>query len=48
MGLGVRVMACQTGLQLVGLAAVALAEAIETGGMVAFLADARDDELLMG
>lgn len=47
-GLGARVMACQTGLQLVGLAAVALAEGIETGGMVAFLADARDDELVMG
>lgn len=47
-GLGVGVMACQTGLQLVGMAAVGLAEGIETGGMVAFLADARADELLMG
>lgn len=47
-GLGAQVMACQTGLQLIGVAATSLAEGIETGGMVAFLADARDDELLMG
>lgn len=47
-GLGAQAMACQTGLQLVGLAAASLADGIETGGMVAFLADARDDELIMG
>ena len=47
-GLGAQVMACQTGLQLIGVTAASLAEGIETGGMVAFLADARDDELVMG
>jgi predicted peroxiredoxin len=47
-GLGAQVMACQTGLQMIGVAATSLAEGIETGGMVAFLADARDDELVMG
>jgi predicted peroxiredoxin len=48
LGLGAQVMACQTGLQLIGVTAASLAEGIETGGMVAFLADARDDELVMG
>lgn len=47
-GLGASVMACQTGLQLIGVTAASLAEGIETGGMVAFLADARDDELVIG
>jgi predicted peroxiredoxin len=48
LAMGAHVMACQTGLQLIGVTAASLPERIETGGMVAFLADARDDELLMG
>jgi predicted peroxiredoxin len=48
LSLGARVMACQTGLQLCGLSAESLAEGIEAGGMVAFLADARGDDLMMG
>jgi len=48
LGLGARVMACQTGLQLCGLSAGSLAEGVETGGMIAFLADARDDDVMMG
>jgi predicted peroxiredoxin len=46
--LGAAAMACQTGLQLCGLAADALPDGIEAGGMIAFLADARDDELVIG
>jgi predicted peroxiredoxin len=45
--LEVAMMACQTGLQLLRLSAASLPEGVETGGMVAFLADARDDQLLM-
>jgi len=48
LGMGASVMACQTGLQLIGVTAASLADGIETGGMVAFLADAREDDLLMG
>ena len=48
LGLGVVAMACQTGMQMIGVTAVSLPEGIEAGGMVAFLADARDDELVMG
>ena len=45
--LGVPVMACQSGLHLCGLSAAMLADGIEPGGMVAFLADARDAQLLL-
>ena len=44
---GVAVMACQSGLLLCGLNPAMLADGVETGGMVAFLADAREDELLI-
>ena len=47
LGIGVRVMACQSGLHLCGLNAAMLADGIDTGGMVAFLADARDEQLLL-
>lgn len=47
LGLGIRVMACQSGLHLCGLSAAMLAEGVDAGGMVAFLADARDDQLLI-
>ena len=46
--IGVAVMACQSGLHLCGLGAAILADGIDTGGMVAFLADARADQLLIG
>lgn len=46
--LGAHVIACQSGLQLCGLTPTSLAEGIETAGMIAFMADARDDELLIG
>jgi predicted peroxiredoxin len=46
-GLGLPLMACESGLHLCGLSAPGLVDGIETGGMVAFLADARSDELLM-
>jgi predicted peroxiredoxin len=48
LGLGAHLMACQTGLQMIGVTAASLPDGIETGGMVAFLADARDDDLVMG
>ena len=48
LGLGAQLMACQTGLQMIGVTAASLPEGIETGGMVAFIADARDDDLVMG
>ncbi len=48
LALGVAAMACQTGMQMIGVTAASLPEGIEAGGMVAFLADARDDELVMG
>lgn len=47
MEMGANAMACQTGLQMCGLTAMALREGVEAGGMVAFLADARDDELVL-
>lgn len=46
-GLGLSLMACESGLHLCGLSAPGLIAGIETGGMVAFLADARSDELLL-
>ena len=45
-GLGRPMMACESGIHLCGLSAPNLIPGIETGGMVAFLADAREDELL--
>lgn len=45
--IGVSVMACQSGLHLCGLTPAQLADGIESGGMVAFLADARGDQLLI-
>jgi predicted peroxiredoxin len=45
--LGVPMMACESGLHLCGLSAPGLIAGVETGGMVAFLADARDDELML-
>jgi predicted peroxiredoxin len=46
-GLGVPTMACESGLHLCGLGQPGLIAGVETGGMVAFLADAREDELLL-
>ncbi len=45
--IGIAIMACQSGLHLCGLTAAQLADGIDTGGMVAFLADAGDDQLLI-
>lgn len=45
-GLGLPMMACESGIHLCGLSAPNLIPGIETGGMVAFLADARNDALL--
>lgn len=45
-GLGTPMMACESGIHLCGLSSPGLIAGVETGGMVAFLADARDDELL--
>nr|WP_243451720.1 DsrE family protein [Sphingosinicella soli] len=45
-GLGLPMMACESGIHLCGLSAPNLIPGVETGGMVAFLADARNDELL--
>lgn len=46
--LGVRVMACQSGLQLCGLTPASLDDRIEPAGMIAFLADAQGDDLVIG
>lgn len=46
-GMGIPMMACESGLHLCGLSAPGLVSGVETGGMVAFLADARSDELLL-
>ncbi len=45
--LGVRISACQSGLSLARLEAGALPEAVETEGLVSFLAAGKDDQLLM-
>ncbi len=45
--LGIGLMACESGVHLCGLGRRNLMDGVETGGVVAFLADARDDELLM-
>ncbi|MCH8683914.1 DsrE/DsrF/DrsH-like family protein [Pedomonas mirosovicensis] len=44
--LGIVMTACTTGLHLCGLTANQLPEGVEAAGMVAFLADAKDSELL--
>jgi predicted peroxiredoxin len=46
-GLGIAVMACESGLHLCGLAPTNVIGGVETGGMVGFLADAREDELVI-
>ena len=45
--LGVRVVACQTGLADAGMTAAALPPGVTTGGMVSFLAQAGDAQLLL-
>ena len=47
MALGVSVTACQTGLALGGLSAEHLPDGVETGGLVGFLAEGGDDQLMM-
>ena len=47
MALGVAVIACQSGLALSGLSAESLPEGVETGGLVGFLAERGDDQLMM-
>jgi predicted peroxiredoxin len=46
-GLGLPMMACESGIHLCGLSAPNLLAGVETGGMVTFLADARNDALLI-
>ncbi len=45
--LGVRIVACQSGLAACNLPAEALPAGIETGGMVGFLAQMADAQLLL-
>ncbi|MEX6724302.1 DsrE family protein [Parapedomonas caeni] len=45
--LGIPIMACPSGLHLCHITANLLPEGVETAGMVAFLAAAHDDELLL-
>ena len=45
--LGVAMMACQSGLHLCGLSAAGLADGVEAGGMIAFLAAVQDAEILL-
>ncbi|HEY5720699.1 MAG TPA: peroxiredoxin [Allosphingosinicella sp.] len=47
MALGVTVTLCQGGLALCGLSAEHLPDGVETGGLVGFLAEAGDDQLMM-
>ena len=44
--MGVPAMACESGLHLCGLGPALILPGVETGGLVAFLADARNDELM--
>lgn len=46
-GLGLPIMACESGIHLCSLSASGLIAGVETGGLVAFLADAREDDLLL-
>ncbi len=45
--LGVRVVACQTGLADAGLSAAALPPGVVTGGMVSFVAAAGDGQIVL-
>ncbi len=45
--MGVRIVACQSGLADLGIAATALPAGVVTGGMVSFLADAGAAQLLL-
>lgn len=47
LALGVRLICCQSGLAAAGFRADHLPDAIESGGLVALLADAEEDQLLM-
>ena len=47
LALGVSVTACQSGLALAGLTADRLPDGIDTGGLVGFLAERGDDQLMM-
>src|SRR5688572_29895263 len=47
LALGVSVIACQTGLALCGLSAEHMPEGVETGGLVGFLAERADDQLMI-
>ncbi len=47
LGLGVRLIACQSGLSLVGVHADALDPRIETGGLVTITMSLREDRLLL-
>lgn len=44
---GVRLVACQTGLALCGLAVEALADGVEAGGLVGVLAEASDGRIVV-
>jgi predicted peroxiredoxin len=46
-GLGVEIIACQSGLALAGIAAEDLPAHVATGGLVALLSTRGDDELVM-
>ena len=45
--LGVAITACQSGLALAGLSAENLPAGVDTGGLVGFLAERGDDQLMM-
>jgi predicted peroxiredoxin len=47
LALGARVTACQSGMADLGMGAAALAAGVTTGGLVGFLADAGDAQLLL-
>lgn len=47
LALGVSVTACQTGLALCGLSAQQLPDGVETGGLVGFLAERGEDQLMI-
>jgi peroxiredoxin family protein len=47
LALGVRVTACQSGMADLGIGAAALAPGVTPGGLVGFLADAGDAQLLL-
>jgi predicted peroxiredoxin len=47
LAIGVTITACQTGLALAGMSAKDLPAEVETGGLVGFLAERGDDQLMM-